>query len=565
MNKILSFSFGFILFLYSVSFVFASSSDDILWSVVKLKNYQFDPLSQSFIFQSYGSAIAIGSGKILTNAHVVLDSDGNTPTGYYEVCISQVIEKAPVCSDTAKLIAYDLVADLALLELDSLRTLRPIELQSSEKLVLGSEVIMYGYPSIGWDTITRTQWKIAGYTAGMYKIDGTIDHGDSGGWAFNHSGILIGMPTAVASDNGVIGYMIDRTRIYKFLQKRTENYELFREKRKNEFLQLMRKNQQYKTTDTTFVFSGGKIQFPKNSPFRLISSSVDPIKGITIFNFRDTYDRINVYFQCTRDGSSILWWRARSEWLPYEPIDYNDWKSVGKFEWEKKQYFTVYDEKITPGDRKFRDVIYYTQHDACYAEIFYYSRKLDAKLVDRAHSFLKDGVIFTGSSVLLDAHANPYFSVSSIGSRVRVVEALDTQGQRSVNIAFDIGGSRWINTALLQEKYTTRSDFFRGTLNLDAYNDVEDWETFISLAKKNVKHTSFEIIESKNQKKILFLLNANWETGKTRVLVYYPYKLHNDLYAVWFWDYTINDAKNIDLSSLRSFFSSLIVPWVSPF
>jgi len=140
----------------------------------------------------------------------------------------------------------------------------------------------------------------------MYKIDGTIDHGDSGGGAFNHSGILIGMPTAVASDNGVIGYMIDRTRIYKFLQKRTENYELFREKRKSEFLQLIRKNQQYTSSDTRFIFSGGTIQFPKNSPFRLISSAVDPIKGLTIFNFRDTYDRVNVYFQCTRDGSSIL-------------------------------------------------------------------------------------------------------------------------------------------------------------------------------------------------------------------------------------------------------------------
>jgi len=122
---------------------------------------------------------------------------------------------------------------------------------------------------------------------------------------------------------------------------------------------------------------------------------------------------------------------------------------------------------------------------------------------------LKDGVLFTKTADLIDAHTNPYFSVAPIGSRVRVVEALDTQGQRSVNIAFDIGASRWVNSTLLQEKYTTRSDFFRGTLSLDAYNDVEDWETFISLAKKNVKHTSLEIIESKNQKKILFLLNAN--------------------------------------------------------
>lgn len=34
----------------------------------------------------------------------------------------------------------------------------------------------------------------------MYKIDGSIDHGNSGGGAFNNSGELVGIPTAVASD-----------------------------------------------------------------------------------------------------------------------------------------------------------------------------------------------------------------------------------------------------------------------------------------------------------------------------------------------------------------------------
>lgn len=63
---------------------------------------------------------------------------------------------------------------------------------------------MYGYPGIGGETITRTDGKIAGYEQLMYKIDGSIDHGNSGGGAFNNSGELIGMPTAVASDNASI-------------------------------------------------------------------------------------------------------------------------------------------------------------------------------------------------------------------------------------------------------------------------------------------------------------------------------------------------------------------------
>ncbi len=41
-----------------------------------------------------------------------------------------------------------------------------------------------------------------------YKFDGTIDHGNSGGGAFGSDGKLIGIPYAVKSDNGMIGYII---------------------------------------------------------------------------------------------------------------------------------------------------------------------------------------------------------------------------------------------------------------------------------------------------------------------------------------------------------------------
>jgi len=63
----------------------------------------------------------------------------------------------------------------------------------------------------------------------MYKIDGRIDHGNSGGGAFDNSGSLVGIPTAVASDNSSIGYMIPITRIRDFLAQKTNNYETFTE------------------------------------------------------------------------------------------------------------------------------------------------------------------------------------------------------------------------------------------------------------------------------------------------------------------------------------------------
>lgn len=70
------------------------------------------------------------------------------PTGHYEVCFSVDFERVPVCRDTARLIAYDTVADLALLELSHTSSLSPFVL-SSAKIAIGSYVSMYGYPAIG--------------------------------------------------------------------------------------------------------------------------------------------------------------------------------------------------------------------------------------------------------------------------------------------------------------------------------------------------------------------------------------------------------------------------------
>ena len=109
----------------------------------------------SFVFSSYGSAIAITTSRILTNAHVVLDNEGN-PTGRYEICVSRSFESVPFCNNVARLIAYDVVADLALLELVHDTTLVPFSL-SHKKIAIGSYVSMYGYPGIGGETITRTE------------------------------------------------------------------------------------------------------------------------------------------------------------------------------------------------------------------------------------------------------------------------------------------------------------------------------------------------------------------------------------------------------------------------
>ena len=164
------------LFSFFGNTVFGSEAS-VIHNILKIKTYVSDP-NGSFIFTSYGSAIAISPTRILTNAHVVLDTN-NDPTGLYEICFSDTFENIPECRDTARLIAYDTVADLAILELNHIRSLQSFSLANS-KLAIGSYVSMYGYPGIGGETITRTDGKIAGFEQFMYKIDGSIDHGNSG-------------------------------------------------------------------------------------------------------------------------------------------------------------------------------------------------------------------------------------------------------------------------------------------------------------------------------------------------------------------------------------------------
>jgi S1-C subfamily serine protease len=125
-----------------------------LQSVLKIKTYQ-KRSDGSYVFMSYGSAVAISSSRILTNAHVVSDADQN-PTGYYEVCISTDFHIAPRCISSARLIALDSITDLALLEFDPINILAPVVFAQGYPNI-GDTVSTYGYPQIGGDTITRTE------------------------------------------------------------------------------------------------------------------------------------------------------------------------------------------------------------------------------------------------------------------------------------------------------------------------------------------------------------------------------------------------------------------------
>ncbi len=138
-------------------------------------------------------------GYFLTNAHVVQNSPNqfiyfsknprNSPQKYF---LTEIAYENPSL-DLAVLKVVSTYGDASLDQLD------PIKIGSSSSLKLGDEIYIYGYPGIGGQTITLTRGVISGFLQdfpGWIKTDANIAPGNSGGGAFNHSGELIGVPTA---------------------------------------------------------------------------------------------------------------------------------------------------------------------------------------------------------------------------------------------------------------------------------------------------------------------------------------------------------------------------------
>lgn len=358
----------------------SARDEDIIKNVIKIKTYELRT-DGSYVFKGYGSAIAISASQVLTNAHVILDAD-DVPTGRYEVCFSVDFEKVPVCRETARLIAYDTVADLALLELPHTNSLTPFTLASS-KVALGSYVSMYGYPGIGGETITRTEGKIAGYEQTMYKIDGSIDHGNSGGGAFNNSGELVGIPTAVASDNASIGYMIPIQRIHSFLAKRTNNYEIYTHSIDRSFIKFLLRVQSYTSKKASLQWRDLLVRNSRPFGFVLQSSMVSSDNTMMNWIFTDSYERVKFTLSCTSDAGGILGWQARRDGMRKEQELYPTWRMKIA---DDSKYLTIYSSSkgYNPSI-----TLYFKEYDACFAEISYLDEKKDAKSLEKALKFLK--------------------------------------------------------------------------------------------------------------------------------------------------------------------------------
>jgi S1-C subfamily serine protease len=164
-----------------------------------------------------GSAVCVHErGLFLTNWHVVQKLGGGASE---EIVLSRTLDLArpPRESWRAKVVEHDVGADCALLELVGDRHGDPLPpdlrlvaapLGDDTRLLLGSELVVVGYPGVGTQrtrpTLTLTRGVVAGFErtgAGLaLKSDAEITSGHSGGAAYDLAGRLVGLPTSRVED-----------------------------------------------------------------------------------------------------------------------------------------------------------------------------------------------------------------------------------------------------------------------------------------------------------------------------------------------------------------------------
>ncbi len=208
---------------------------------------------QIVIFDPGNQPIAAGSGTfvdaqgdILTNWHV-LQPEIQAP-GYYRVVVylTPDTRTPPAQGLLTRIIAADQMLDLALIRAThwfEAATGRVVDLSlqhfafpyvslkrsaTDYGLALGDDIEILGYPAAGGETITFTKGVVSGFVPLAYnghslpwqlKTDAKINHGNSGGAAFDARGAFVGVPVAFAGGDGNIGYVISLPVVDLFLDR----------------------------------------------------------------------------------------------------------------------------------------------------------------------------------------------------------------------------------------------------------------------------------------------------------------------------------------------------------
>jgi S1-C subfamily serine protease len=148
-----------------------------------------------------GSGAFVGDGSfVVTNEHVVNNEDLDAGCDWLWVGFGEDPSTEPDTWYSADVLWSDVEDDLAILKLPELRAgeTRSLPIRY-DRLKLGDEISVFGFPGIGGDTLTLTKGIISGFDSefGFYKVSAAINAGNSGGPVLDSQGRLIGIATAV--------------------------------------------------------------------------------------------------------------------------------------------------------------------------------------------------------------------------------------------------------------------------------------------------------------------------------------------------------------------------------
>ena len=178
--------------------------DEVEESVVTIET---NVSAQGGVFSGAGSGIVLSAdGLVLTNAHVISQSDGIT------------VRMFDGAEHEAVLVGSEPASDIAIIHVEGVDDLNPAELGESAALLVGEPVIaignalnLGGEPSVTTGIVSAVNRSIdspEGRLADLIQTDAAINPGNSGGPLVDSSGAVVGVNTAIIENSQNIGFAI---------------------------------------------------------------------------------------------------------------------------------------------------------------------------------------------------------------------------------------------------------------------------------------------------------------------------------------------------------------------
>ena len=159
-----------------------------------------------------------GTGFVSTGTGFVISADGYIVTNHHVVdgAVRLTVTMSDGKVHKAELVGGDSVNDIAVLKVEA-TDLSPVKMGSSDKMVVGDQVVAIGNPlgeltstlTVGYISAKERDVTTDGTAINMLQTDAAINSGNSGGPLFNMKGEVIGVTTAKYSGTSSSGATIE--------------------------------------------------------------------------------------------------------------------------------------------------------------------------------------------------------------------------------------------------------------------------------------------------------------------------------------------------------------------